>query len=107
MEGLLTLQPEANGSGLGRQYSSPACSRVSFMAAVPPVASSKKMNDMEDLKVAGFWSKLDDSDADADSAGSYGEIADKHRAALLEGKTEGDIPRTLTTLNSTNGCLPL
>ena len=38
-------------------------------------------------------SKLDDSDADVDSAGSYGEIADRHRAAHLEGKTEGDIPR--------------
>ena len=63
------------------------------MATVHPVAASETMNDMEDLKVAGFWSKLDDSDADADSAGSYGEIADKHRATLLEGKTEGDIPR--------------
>ena len=37
--------------------------------------------------------KLDDSDADVDNAGSYGEIADRHRAAHLEGKTEGDIPR--------------
>ena len=42
------------------------------MAAVPPVAASKTMNDMEDLKVAGFWSKLDDSDADINSAESYG-----------------------------------
>ena len=73
------------------------------MAAVPPVAASKTMNDMEDLKVAGFWSKLDDSDADADSAGSYGEIADKHRAALLEGKTEGDIPRDNMELGTERG----
>ena len=38
--------------------------------------------------------QLDDSDADVDSAGSYyGEIADRYRAALLEGKAQGDIPR--------------
>ena len=62
------------------------------MATVHPVAASETMNDMEDLKVAGFWSKPDDSDADIDSAGSHGEIADRYRAALLEEKTEGGIP---------------
>ena len=31
----------------------------------------------EDLKVAGFWSKPDDSDADIDSAGSHGVLADR------------------------------
>ena len=58
MDGLLTVQSEVNGLGLGRQCGSPACSRVSFMAAL--LAASETINNVKVLKVAGFWSKLDE-----------------------------------------------